>query len=139
LARRRDHGDSPFRPEESPMRTATTTLAAAALLAIGGTAGAAMSARPDHAPAAVAAAPVEVRTQVVHRTVHIVRHIKPKRPKRVVPPAPAPAPAVMPARAQPVVASVAPRSARPLRTRSSATGAPGGGEREHEHEGGGDD
>ena len=29
--------------------------------------------------------------------------------------------------------------ARPLRTRSSATGSGGGGEREHEHEGGGDD
>jgi hypothetical protein len=45
---------------------------------------------------------------------------------------------VAPARAQPVVAAVAPRVARPLRTRSSATGS-GGGEHEQEHEGGGDD
>ena len=62
------------------MRTATTTLAAAALLAVGGTAGAALSAGRDRAPvpAAAAPAPVEVRTQVIHRTVHVVRHIKPK-------------------------------------------------------------
>ena len=76
------------------MRTATTTVAAARLLAIGGAAGAALSARPDRAPApaAVVPAPVEVRTQVIHRTVHVVRHIKPKRVKRAAPPAPAPAP-----------------------------------------------
>jgi hypothetical protein len=124
------------------MRTATTTLAAAALLAVGGAAGAALSAGRDGAPtpsAAVARAPVEVRTQVIHRTVHVVRHIRPKRVKRAAPPAPVPPPAVAPVRAQPVVAAVAPRSARPLRTRSSATGPSGGGEREHESEGRGDD
>ena len=75
------------------MRTATTTLAAAALLAVGGTAGAALSAGRDRAPVPVAAAPapVEVRTQVIHRTVHVVRHIKPKRRKPVAAAAPSPA------------------------------------------------
>ena len=122
------------------MRTAATTLAAAALLAIGGTAGAALSAGRGRAPvsrAAVAPAPVEVRTQVIHRTVHVVRHIKPKRVKRAAPPAPAPT--VAPAPVRPVVAAATPRPVRPLRTRSSATGSTGGGEHEHEHEGGGDD
>ena len=71
------------------MRTAATTLAAAALLAIGGAAGAALSAgRAPVSRAAVAPAPVEVRTQVIHRTVHVVRHIKPKRVKRAASPAP---------------------------------------------------
>lgn len=120
------------------MRTATTAVVAAALLAVGGAAGAALSAGPGHPPVATVAAapaPVEVRTQVIHRTVHVVRHLKPKRARR---PAPPPAAVVAPARAQPVTAAVAPRSARPLSTRSSATGS-GGGEREHEHEGGDDD
>ena len=126
------------------MRTAATTLAAAALLAIGGTAGAALSAGRGRAPvsrAAVAPSPVEVRTQVIHRTVHVVRrHIKPKRVKRAAPPAPpAPPPTLAPAPVRPVVAAATPRPARPLRTRSSATGSAGGGEHEHEHEGGGDD
>ena len=43
-------------PEEPTMRTATTTLAAAALLAVGGTAGAALSAGRDRAPVPAAAA-----------------------------------------------------------------------------------
>ena len=118
------------------MRTAATTLAAAALLAIGGAAGAALSAgRAPVSRAAVAPAPVEVRTQVIHRTVHVVRHIKPKRVKRAASPAPAPTVAAAPVR--PVAAAATPRPARPLRTRSSATGSTAGGE--HEHEGGDDD
>jgi hypothetical protein len=130
--------DSPPPTRGIAMRTAATTLAAAALLAIGGTAGAALSAGRGRAPvsrAAVAPAPVEVRTQVIHRTVHVVRrHIK---PKRAAPPAPPPT--LAPAPVRPVVAAATPRPARPLRTRSSATGSAGGGEHEHEHEGGGDD
>ena len=54
------------------MRTATTTLAAAALLAVGGPRRAAargLTAGPrPAAPAAAGAGPVQVRTQVIHRT-----------------------------------------------------------------------
>jgi hypothetical protein len=115
------------------MHPAATALAAGGLLLAGGATGAALTAGSD-TPATperrAAPAPVEVRTEVVHRTVHVVRHIKPKRRA-----APATAtPAVVAPRPQPVAATVA-RPARPLRTRSSAT--TGGGEREHEveHEG----
>ena len=78
------------------------------------------------------AAPVEVRTQVIRRTVRVVRHVRP-------PPAPAPAvqasaPAVAPA-ARPAVSRAAPPR---LTTRSS--GSSGGGEGDDgEREGGGDD
>jgi hypothetical protein len=119
------------------MHPAATALAAGGLLLAGGATGAALTAGSD-TPATperrAAPAPVDVRTEVVHRTVHVVRHIKPKRRA-----APATAtPAVVAPRPQPVAATVArpaPRPARPLRTRSSAT--TGGGEREHEveHEG----
>jgi hypothetical protein len=121
------------------MRTVTTTLAASALLVAGGAAGAALSAGLDRSPAAAATpapAPVEVRTQVIHRTVHVVRHIKPKRVERSASP-PAPPPVVLPARAQQAVAPVPQRPARALRTGSSATGH--GGDDDREHEGGGDD
>ena len=62
------------------MSTVKTKLAAAAtLVGLGGLAGWAVSQPADQgkAAAAQAAAPVEVRTQVVRRTVHIVRHEKP--------------------------------------------------------------
>jgi hypothetical protein len=126
------------------MRPAASVLAAAALLVVGGAAGAALTAQPDRAAVAAGPAPpapVEVRTQVIHRTVHVVRHIKPKKHPAAAPPAPAPA--VVTARPQPAVASVArpaPRVVRPLRTHSSGTGG-GRGEREDggEHEGGEDD
>lgn len=118
------------------MPSPTTALAAAALLVAGGAAGAALTAQADRssAPARAAGpAPVEVRTEVVHRTVHVVRHVRPK-PKHVAaaPPAPA-APAVTPVTARPVAASPARPASRPLRTRSSATG----GEREDHGEGDG--
>jgi hypothetical protein len=108
------------------MRSVTTVLTAATLLVAGGAGGAALSARPDRAAApsrAASPAPVEVRTQVIHRTVHVVRHVKPKSAAAAPP---APVVAVAPARAQPTAATPARPAARPLRTRSSTTG----GERE---------
>jgi hypothetical protein len=139
--------------------------AGVALLGAGGVAGAALPVAAQR-PAAVAAAPapVEVRTQVVHRTVRIVRHERPKhlRPRRPAAAAPAPAPppaAPPPAPAARVPAATAPATAAagrplvtrssgtaahrsapsPLRTRSSSTGGRGGEGHEHEREGGGDD
>lgn len=131
-----------------------------ALLGAGGVAGAALpvaAQRPT--PVAAAPAPVEVRTQVLRRTVRVVRHERPKhlRPRRVAAPVtespPAPAPAVAPpvasapatrAPARPLATrsstTAAHRPAAPLRTRSSATGGRGHeSDDRHEHEGGGDD
>lgn len=67
------------------MSTVKTKLAAAAtLVGLGGLAGWAINqpAGNDKAAAAQAAAPVEVRTQVIRRTVHIVRHEKPKHRRK---------------------------------------------------------
>jgi hypothetical protein len=96
--------------------------------------------------------PVEVRTVVVHRTIRVVRHQKPKKPKAAAaPPAPvvsshpvqiAQVPAAQPT-VQPVSTRPVPASTKPLKTASS-----GGGEGEehedndredNEHEGGDDD
>jgi hypothetical protein len=102
----------------------------------------AVAGRPDRAGVAATPsrpAPVEVRTEVIHRTVHVVRHIRPKR-RTVAPAAPAAvaAPAAAPPqRAAVTVAPPASAATRPLRTHSSATGASHGDD--GEHEGGGDD
>ena len=100
-----------------------------ALLGAGGVAGAALPVAAQR-PAAVAAAPapVEVRTQVVHRTVRVVRHERPKhlRPRRAAAPAPAQRLATPSAAPAPVHAAAAPATAasgRPLVTRSSGTAA----------------
>ncbi len=62
--------------------TSTKIAAGLTLLALGGLAGAALSAESSPATgAAQTAAPVEVRTQVVRRTVHVIRREKPKRQK----------------------------------------------------------
>jgi hypothetical protein len=119
-------------------------IAAAALLA-GGLGAMAFTADPKGPDAAVAtrtlpAPPEQVRTVVVTKTIHRVRHVRvhPRHLAVVAAPAPAPAPvAVAPrtvaARAPAVVPS------RPGTTRTSGHGGSGGGEHEHEHEGGGDD
>jgi hypothetical protein len=71
------------------MHPVTATTAALGLLVTGGAAGAALAGRPDRAGVAATPsrpAPVEVRTEVIHRTVHVVRHIRPstgpRRPRR---------------------------------------------------------
>ncbi len=124
------------------MHPFTATTAAVGLLVAGGAAGVALFERPERAGVAPAAAarpaPVEVRTEVIHRTVHVVRHIR--RKHRIAPPA-APvavqAPAAPPQRTAVTAAPPAPRATRPLRTHSSATGASHGDD--DENEGGGDD
>jgi len=100
-----------------------------ALLGAGGVAGAALPVAAQRpAAVAVAPAPVEVRTQVVHRTVRVVRHERPKhlRPRRAAAPAPAQRLATPSAAPAPVHAAAAPATAasgRPLVTRSSGTAA----------------
>jgi hypothetical protein len=123
------------------MHPFAATTAAACLLVAGGAGGVALFQRPETAgvsPVAARPAPVEVRTEVVHRTVRVVRHIRPKH--RIAAPPPAPAvqtPAPPPQRVAVTAAPPAPRVARPLRTHSSATGTSHGDD--GEHEGGGDD
>jgi hypothetical protein len=125
--------------------TLTKFAAGVALLGVGGLAGAAMTAGsnlpPRTATVAAAPSPVEVRTVVVRRTVHVYR--KPKAPRHRVIPAPtaAPvpvAPAPAPARVSAPIAPV--RRAAPLQTRTSGSG--GGeherGDDEHESERGDD-
>lgn len=51
------------------------------LLAVGGLAGYALSAQSDEKSSKPVAAPVQVRTQVIHRTRHVVKHEKPKHRK----------------------------------------------------------
>lgn len=108
-------------------RPFASLIAAAALFGLGGLFGAALSSGTDSAPAPTAQSPtrmpVEVRTVVKRRTIHVYR--KPKR-RQVQPAAVAPAP-VAPAPVRAVV-PVTPAPA-PLETRTS--GSSGGG-REHE-------
>ena len=118
----------------------------AALLGLGGLFGAALTAGSDSAPAPAAAVsperqPVEVRTVVRRRTVHVYR--RPKHRRRAVATAtavPAPAP-VAPA---PALAPAPVRVSQPLVTRTSGSGrSHEDGEDRGEHEGreheGGDD
>ena len=113
-------------------------IAAAALVAGGFGATAFSSPESSRENAAVptqTAPPEQVRTVVVTKTIHRVRHVRGHH-KAVATPAPV---AVTPARPRyvPVAAPrpvVAPAT-RPLKTRTSGHGASG----ESEHEGGGDD
>ncbi len=125
--------------------TQTKLAAGLSLVALGGFAGYALGAGAGDRPGATVAAqrqPLEVRTQTIHRTVRIVKHEKPPKPKRQA--APVAAPAAAPVRVvavrpvqrvqQPVAAAPPVRQApAPVRTRTS-----GGGSRakEAEHEGG---
>jgi hypothetical protein len=125
-------------------------IAAAALVAGGFGATAFSSPESSREGAAVptqTAPPEQVRTVVVTKTIHRVRHVRVHH-KPVAAPAPAaPAPvAVAPARPRyvPVAAPrpvVAPATTHPLKTRTSGHGGSGSGEHEggREHEGGGDD
>ena len=137
------------------MRGIQTKMAAGlALVALGSLAGYAVGAGPagDQGAAATAAKrqPVEVRTRTIHRTIRIVRHEKPRRP-RPQPPAPtasppaaelaavsqtAPAPP-----AAPPAAKLPATTSPPVRTRTSGGGSRSGGERElgGEREGEGED
>lgn len=118
--------------------------AAAGLLGLGGLGGAALAARPNPEPARVAAAlphpRSEVRTVVVHRTVHVYR--KPKR--RHLAPAPAvsasaPPPAPVPVAPAAVrVLAPAPRAQTPLVTRTSGAGGSHEGDDRGERERGDD-
>jgi hypothetical protein len=123
-------------------RIATHLVVVAAALTAGA-AGAAAVGRPEPAGDAatirrLAPGPEQVRTVVITRTIHRVRHVhvRPRRPPAAATPpvaAAAPAPA-------PVVAAAPPRrvaAAAPLRTRTSGGSGHGGGERETE--GGSDD
>jgi hypothetical protein len=128
--------------EDTAMGSITTKIAAGTTLAaLGGLAG--MAVRPEHAATAdPAAAPVEVRTQVIRRTVRIVRHERPRhRAHRTAPGVGAPAPAApaAPAPAQPVTFAAkppaAPKHSEPLRTRTSGGKSGHGGDDGGEHEG----
>ena len=124
------------------VRVLARSLVAVALLALGAAGGAALAARPDQAAvptvASAPAPPVEVRTVVKRRTVHVYRkphHPRPAPATASAPPAPAPAIAPAPAVAPPAVRVVQPTApAHPLVTRTSGSGKGGGGE----HEGGGE-
>jgi hypothetical protein len=113
----------------------------ATLLGLGALAGVAMS--PGHGSASTAQKPppVEVRTQVIARTVRIHRRAKPPRqpPRPVAPPAapPAPAAAALPSVAPRQVAAqpVAPVTHKPVRTRTSGASGGHSGERDDGHEG----
>ncbi len=130
-------------PSMKPKRTHIA--AAGTMVALGALAAVAIGAGPDQSVKTVSvprAQPVEVRTVVVHRTIRIVRHQKPKKQKRVAaPPTPAvaarpvqiaqaPAPAPQPTY-HPVATKPAPAASKPLKTATS-----GGGGKSGEHEDG---
>jgi len=112
-----------------------------ALLGLGGLFGAALTTGSDSAPAPAAAVsperqPVEVRTVVKRRTVHVYR--KPKSRHRAAAAATAaPAPAPVPVTPAPAVAPAPVRASQPLVTRTSGSGrSDEDGEDRGEHEGG---
>jgi len=115
--------------------------------ALGGLAGATLSHdAPTRQATADQPAAVEVRTQVIHKTERLVRHVHHRQPRPAAPaaavpathPIAAPAPAVS-AQPAPAVRAVAPGPR--IVTRTSGAGAGGGHEHDggDEHEGGGDD
>ena len=124
-------------------RFASHIAIAAAALVAGGFGATAFSspesARDNAAVPTQTAPPEQVRTVVVTKTIHRVRHVRVHH-KAVAAPAVTSAVAVAPARPRyvPVAAPrpvVAPATTHPLKTRTSGHGASG----ESEHEGGGDD
>jgi len=140
-------------PSMKPNRTHIA--AAGTMVALGALAAVAIGAGPDQATKTVSvprAQPIEVRTVVVHRTIRIVRHQKPKKQKRVAaPPTPAvssrpvqiaqaPAPAPQPTY-HPVATKPAPVASKPLKTSTSGSSGSSGHKDDGggEHEGGGDD
>ncbi len=136
-----------MKPKRTYIAAAGTMVALGALAAVAIGAGAGEPVKTVSVPRAQ---PVEVRTVVVHRTIRVVRHQKPKKQKPVAaPPAPAAASPVQIAQApapqptyQPVATRPAPAASKPLKTATSGAGSghkDDGGEGEHEHEGGGDD
>ncbi len=117
----------------------------ATLLGLGGLFGAALTAGSDSASAPAAAVsperqPVEVRTVVKRRTIHVYR--KPKHRHHAVATATAaPAPAPAPVAPAPAVAPAPVRASQPLVTRTSGSGSSDEDRGEHEgreHEGGDD-
>jgi hypothetical protein len=71
----------PIRPEEvRKVKISRSRIAVAAtVLGLGGLAGAALSADRQQPPATTTGEPI-VRTRVIHRTVHVTRHLKPEHP-----------------------------------------------------------
>lgn len=119
--------------------TRTKIATGATLLALGGLAGVALSAESQQttSSAATPTPPVEVRTEVVHRTVHVIRREKAKKvsapPARAATPVPAAAPSPSVAR---VVSAPAPSpSPAPVRTRTSGGSSGRGSDDGHEAEG----
>ena len=127
------------------VRVLARSIVGVALLALGAAGGVALAARPEQPAADVAvsgpAPPVEVRTVVKRRTVHVYRkpHRPRPRPAAVSTPRSAPpAPVVQPPAVR-VIHPVAPAApAHPLVTRTSGS-AGGGGEHEGDREGEHDD
>jgi len=119
-------------------------IAAAALVA-GGLGALAFSGDPERPGAAIATRtlpppPEQVRTVVVTKTIHRVRHVRvhPRHPAVIAaPPAPAPPPAPVVVAPRPVAARAPAPAPSRVTTRTSGHAGTGGGE--HEHEGGGDD
>lgn len=98
------------------MRPVNKKLAAGATVAaLGGLTAIAIGQPGSTSNKETAAAPVEVRTETIEKTVHVVRHEKPKH-KRVRTPAPARAVAPRPASAAPPPAPVTPAAAAPVHT-----------------------
>ena len=137
-----------MKPSRTSLAAAGTMVGLGALAAVAIGAG---SGEPAKTVSTPRAQPVEVRTVVVHRTIRVVRHQKPKKQKRVAaPPAPAvttrpvqiaqaPAPAPQPTY-HPVATKPSPVSTKPLKTATSGGGKSGEHEDgDNEHEGGDDD
>jgi hypothetical protein len=134
-------------PSMKPNRTHIA--AVGTMVALGALAAVAIGAGPGQQTKTVSvprAQPVEVRTVVVHRTIRVVRHQKPKKHKRVAAP-PAPAATTRPVQIaqapaptyQPVATKPAPASSTPLKTATSGSGSGEHKDDGGEREGGGDD
>jgi hypothetical protein len=130
--------------------TSHLAIAAAALVAGGMGAAAFTSPGPERQATTLPARPLppQVRTVVVTKTIHRVRHVRvhARRPAPVA--APPPAPVAVAARQVPVRSPVVVRrplsirpvpATHPLKTRTSGQGGGGEHEGDGEHEGGGDD
>jgi hypothetical protein len=125
--------------------THTKVAAGISLVALGSVAGYAVGGGPgtgqDPVNAEAKRRPVEIRTKTIRRTIHVVRHEKPKpQPSAPVAPAPPVAAAVAgtPVAPAPQASVPPPAASQPVRTRTS--GSTRGGERddrgtgEHESE-----
>ena len=113
---------------------------AATVVLLGGLGGLALS-QGNKAPSKPVADKPVVHTKVIRRTVHVTKHAKPKHPPAAAPVEPAPEPVSVvsgTSGSEPAPVTTSSSGSEPAPVTTATSGGGGGGEIEHESEGGDD-